>query len=82
MADSLDQDSPLDTLVQNYSLPTIRAAMKLNANDPAAAIAALQPSLKYELSINFSFNGGGLNGSTQHSARTQLALKTKAKNAG
>ncbi len=57
MADALDQDSPLDTLVQNYSLPTIRAAMKLNANDPAAAIAALQPSRKYELSINFSFNG-------------------------
>jgi DNA-binding winged helix-turn-helix (wHTH) protein/Flp pilus assembly protein TadD len=57
MADALDQDSPLDTLVQNYSLPTIRAAMKLNSNDPVGAIAALQPSLKYELSFNFSFNG-------------------------
>lgn len=57
MADSLDQDSPLDTLVQNYSLPTIRAAMKLNANDPAGAIAALQPSLKYELSFKDSING-------------------------
>jgi tetratricopeptide (TPR) repeat protein len=56
MADALDQYSPLDTLIQNYSLPTIRAAMKLNANDPAGAIAALQPSLKYELSFNFSFN--------------------------
>jgi tetratricopeptide (TPR) repeat protein len=30
--------------------------MKLNANDPAGAIAALQPSLKYELSYNWSFN--------------------------
>jgi serine/threonine protein kinase len=57
MVDALDQDAPLDTLVQNYSLPTIRAAMKLNANDPAGAIAALQPALKYELSYNFSFNG-------------------------
>jgi len=56
MADALDQDSPLDTLVQNYSLPTIRAAMKLTANDPAGAVAALQPSRKYELSFNFSFN--------------------------
>jgi DNA-binding winged helix-turn-helix (wHTH) protein/Flp pilus assembly protein TadD len=57
IADALDQDAPLDTLVQNYNLPTIRAAMKLNANDPAGAIAALQPSLKYELSFNaFSFN--------------------------
>jgi len=57
MADALDQDFPLDTLVQNYSLPTIRAAMKLNSNDPAGAIAVLQPSLKYELSFNLSFNG-------------------------
>jgi tetratricopeptide (TPR) repeat protein len=57
LADALDRDSPLDTLVQNYSLPTIRAAMKLNANDPAGAIAALQPSVKYELSYNYSFNG-------------------------
>jgi hypothetical protein len=57
VADDLDQDAPLDTLVQNYSLPTIRAAMKLNANDPAGAIAALQSSLKYELSFNRSFNG-------------------------
>ena len=56
MADVLDHDSPLDTLVQNYHLPTIRAAMKLNENDPAGAISALQPSLKYELSLNFSFN--------------------------
>ena len=54
---ALGQDSPLDTLVQNYNLPTIRAAMKLSANDPDGAIAALQPSLKYELSMNFSFNG-------------------------
>jgi tetratricopeptide (TPR) repeat protein len=57
MADALDQDAPLDTLVQNYSLPAIRAAMKLNANDPAGAIATLKPSLKWELSFNFSFNG-------------------------
>jgi eukaryotic-like serine/threonine-protein kinase len=57
MTDDLDQDAPLDTLVQNYSLPTIRAAMKLNANDPAGAIAALKPSLKWELSFSLSFNG-------------------------
>jgi eukaryotic-like serine/threonine-protein kinase len=56
LADALDQDSPLDTLVQNHSLPTIRAAMKLNSNDPVGAISALQPSLKYELSYNPSFN--------------------------
>ena len=54
MADALDQDAPRATLIQNYTLPTIRAAMKLNANDPAGA---LQPSLKYELFFKLSFNG-------------------------
>ena len=57
MADVLSKDFPLDTMVQNYHLPTIRAAIKLNADDPAGAIAALQPSLKYELSWNDSFSG-------------------------
>jgi tetratricopeptide (TPR) repeat protein len=57
IADTISQEFPLDTLVQYYHLPTIRAAMKLNANDPAGAIAALQPSLKYELSWNDSFGG-------------------------
>ena len=57
MADSLDKDSPLNTLVQNYSLPTIRAAMKLNAKDPNGAIEALKPARQYELSANPSFNG-------------------------
>jgi hypothetical protein len=49
MADALDKDSPLDTLVQNYHLPTIRAAIKLNENDPAGAIAALQPSFEIRI---------------------------------
>ena len=57
LVDALDKNSPLDTLVQNYSLPTIRAAMKLNGKDPAGAIAALQPAQRYELSFNPSFNG-------------------------
>jgi eukaryotic-like serine/threonine-protein kinase len=57
LVDALDKNSPLDTLVQNYSLPTIRAAMKLNGKDPAGAIAALQPAQQYELTVNPSFNG-------------------------
>jgi eukaryotic-like serine/threonine-protein kinase len=57
IADAINQEFPLDTLVQYYHLPTIRAAMKLNANDPAGAIAALQPCLKYELSSNEAFSG-------------------------
>jgi eukaryotic-like serine/threonine-protein kinase len=57
LVDALDKTSPLDTLVQNYGLPTIRAAMKLNGKDPAGAVAALQPAQRYELSFNRSFNG-------------------------
>jgi len=57
LVDALNKSSPLDTLVQNYGLPTIRAAMKLNEKDPAGAVAALQPAQRYELSFNRSFNG-------------------------
>ena len=54
LADDLDREFPLNTIIQNYSLPAIRAAMKLDANDPAGAIAILQPALKYDLS-NYAF---------------------------
>ena len=57
LADTLDQLSPQDTLIQNYGLPTIRAAMKLDANDPAGAIDVLEPARRYELTMNTSFNG-------------------------
>jgi eukaryotic-like serine/threonine-protein kinase len=56
LADTLSRGSPLDTLVQNYCLPTIRAAMKLHENDPAAAVDILQPTVKYELADADSFN--------------------------
>jgi len=56
LADTLSRGSPLDTLVQNYCLPTIRAAMKLHENDPAAAVDILQPTVKYELADAESFN--------------------------
>jgi serine/threonine protein kinase/Flp pilus assembly protein TadD len=56
LVDTFDQQYPLGTLMQNFYLPTIRAAMKLNANDPAGAVEILRPAVKYELSI-----GDGLN---------------------
>jgi serine/threonine protein kinase/tetratricopeptide (TPR) repeat protein len=55
ISDALSQDFPLDTVVQNYSLPTIRAAMKLGENDPAAAVEILRPTVKYELADSRSF---------------------------
>jgi len=56
LADTLSQDSPLDTVVQNYCLPTIRAAMKLHDHDPAAAVEILRPTIKYDLADVESFN--------------------------
>jgi outer membrane protein assembly factor BamD (BamD/ComL family) len=48
LADALSQDFPLDTVVQNYCLPTIRAAMKVHENDPAGAVEVMRPTVKYD----------------------------------
>ena len=49
IAYSINRNSPADTLAQNYTLPAIYAAIKLRQNDPAGAIATLQPALRYDL---------------------------------
>ncbi len=49
IAESTNQRFPVDTIVQNYYLPTIYAAIRLRQNDPAGAVASLQPALRYEL---------------------------------
>ena len=49
IAFSINRNSPVDTLVQNYTLPAIYAAIKLRQNDPAGAITILQPALRYDL---------------------------------
>src|SRR5262249_25866308 len=56
LADQLSEELPLDTLAQNYSLPVIRAAMRLHVNDPAGAIEALRPTMNYELAYPDEFN--------------------------
>jgi len=56
LADALSQGSPLDTVVQNYGLPTIRAAMKLHVNDPASAVQILRPTVQYDLAYPEGFN--------------------------
>ena len=48
IAKSLAQEFPRNTLVQNYQLPTIRAAIELHKGQPARAIAILQPALPYD----------------------------------
>jgi len=49
LAAELDQLRPVDTIVQKYRLPTIRAAIALQRNDPNHAIELLQVTSPIEL---------------------------------
>jgi len=49
MSDDLARRYPLDTLIDGYWLPTIRAAIELDHNNPAEAIHLLQGAASYEL---------------------------------
>jgi len=49
LSDKLNQQFPVDTIIQTYWLPTIRAAVALNRNNPQQAIADLETAAKYEL---------------------------------
>jgi serine/threonine protein kinase/DNA-binding winged helix-turn-helix (wHTH) protein/tetratricopeptide (TPR) repeat protein len=55
-ADALEQAYPYNTLIVDYSLPTIRAAVKLRQGDPAAAIELLRPATKYEMAQELPFD--------------------------
>ena len=56
LADAISHEFPLDSLTQNYSLPTIRAAIQLQQSDPAGAIESLRPAVKYDLADPNPFN--------------------------
>ena len=60
LADKLDRDWPLDTIIQDYWLPTIRAAIELDRHDPGKAIDLLQPAANYELGQPSQFQCGTL----------------------
>jgi predicted Zn-dependent protease len=49
LADKLSHDFPLDTLIQNYALPTIRAEIALTRGDATKAIEVLHAANPYEL---------------------------------
>ncbi len=49
VAESLNQEFPQDTMLQNYALPAIRAAMQLQQDKPLEAIETLEVSRPYEL---------------------------------
>ena len=50
LATELDKTLPLDTLVQRYWLPSIRAAVALAHKDPNRAVELLNPASTVELS--------------------------------
>jgi tetratricopeptide (TPR) repeat protein len=58
LVDALNQEFPLDTLMQNYWLPTVRAAIDLQRHDSAQAIELLRPSVPFELADPPPFSAG------------------------
>jgi len=56
LADQISAERPEDTVVQHYFIPTIRAAIKLQQRDPAAAIDLLRGAAKHDLAFTTSFN--------------------------
>jgi Flp pilus assembly protein TadD len=55
LADEVSRERPLDTTVQEYLVPTVRAAVKLQKHDPDAAIDLLRGTVKYDLAYTDSF---------------------------
>jgi tetratricopeptide (TPR) repeat protein len=51
IADNVAKEFPVDTGVNNYWLPVVRASLAINRHEPAKAIELLQPSSTYELGL-------------------------------
>jgi DNA-binding winged helix-turn-helix (wHTH) protein len=56
LADEASREAPLDTSVQNYLVPTVRAAVKLQQHDPHSAIDLLRGTVQYDLAFTKSFD--------------------------
>jgi serine/threonine protein kinase len=51
LAEQLNSESPVDTLIQNYWLPTIKALLAVHKGDAKQAVALLEVTRAYELGI-------------------------------
>jgi tetratricopeptide (TPR) repeat protein len=49
IVEELEKNYPSDTILKVYWLPTIKASMELNANNPTQAVVFLEASAPYEL---------------------------------
>jgi hypothetical protein len=56
IAEEVSQEAPLDTVVQTYLVPTVRAAVELQKHDPDAAIDLLRGTVQYDLAETESFD--------------------------
>jgi tetratricopeptide (TPR) repeat protein len=56
LADEVSQEAPLDTIVQKYLVPTVRAAVKLQQHHPHSAIDLLRDTVQYDLANTESFD--------------------------
>ena len=56
IANEVSQEAPLDTIVQSYLVPTVRAEVKLQKHDPNAAIDLLRGTVQYDLADTLSFD--------------------------
>src|SRR5260370_23662153 len=56
LVEKLNQLLPNDFTIQTFSLPATRAAIKLDENDPAAAVEILRPLTPHDLAISGSFD--------------------------
>jgi tetratricopeptide (TPR) repeat protein/predicted Ser/Thr protein kinase len=59
LARDLEKQYPLDTLLNDYWLPVIRASGEVARNNPAKAIELLLPSAPYELASPVAWSGLG-----------------------
>jgi hypothetical protein len=55
LVEKLNQLFPNDFTIQTFSLPTTRAAIKLDQNDPTAAVEILRPVTPYDLVASDNF---------------------------
>ena len=60
LASELNAGRPLDTLVQSYWIPTIRAALELQRKNPAKAVDLLRSAAPYELGTVIQSGGVSL----------------------
>jgi eukaryotic-like serine/threonine-protein kinase len=58
LADALNQEFPMDTLMQDCWLPTVRAAIELQRHDSGKAIGVLHASVPYKLADPPPFSSG------------------------